>query len=79
MQTSDEADLIQIEQNLREALLKFNHSQNKLYQLSFSIGRSMYDVSHTTDSFLNEMDNHMYEEKRTKHSRSSVKTADLPA
>ncbi|MBR1555227.1 MAG: GGDEF domain-containing protein [Oscillospiraceae bacterium] len=79
MQTDQESDLIQIENHLRDALLQFNQAGKKPYQLSFSIGRSMYHPENTTDSFLNEMDNCMYQEKRTKHSRSSAEKMSAPA
>lgn len=79
MYTSEESELIRTEALLREALLKFNHDRKKPYQLSFSIGRSMYRPETSTDLFLNEMDNCMYEEKRTKHSRSSAQNANMPA
>ncbi|MBR0484317.1 MAG: GGDEF domain-containing protein [Oscillospiraceae bacterium] len=79
MYTSQETELIQIEKKLRDALLNFNQTSRKKYQLSFSIGRSVYQPQNTTDAFLNEMDNCMYEEKRTKHSRSSAPDMSMSA
>ncbi|MBR7083741.1 MAG: GGDEF domain-containing protein [Oscillospiraceae bacterium] len=79
MRTNKEQDLIQIEDTLREALKKFNSTEQKLYQLSFSIGHSIYQADATIDSFLNQMDYQMYEEKKLKHSRSSFKITESPA
>ena len=79
LRTDQEQELVQIEENIRETLTKFNQENKKLYQLSFSIGHSMYYPEASTDSFLNEMDNNMYEEKKGKHSRSSFKITESPA
>ena len=79
MRTDKEQDLIQIENNLRKALKEFNDTEYKPYQLSFSIGHSMYQPEVSADSFLNQMDNQMYEEKKAKHSRSSIKITESPA
>ena len=79
MLTDKEQDLIQIEEKLRKALKEFNSTEQKPYQLSFSIGHSMYQPDVSTDNFLNQMDNQMYEEKKAKHSRSSFKITESPA
>ena len=79
MRTDKEQELIQIEENLRKALEEFNSTEQKPYQLSFSIGHSMYQPDVSTDNFLNQMDNQMYEEKKAKHSRSSFKITESPA
>lgn len=79
MRTDKEQELVQVEEKLREALKEFNSTEQKPYQLSFSIGHSMYQPDVSTDSFLNQMDNEMYEEKKAKHSRSSFKITESPA
>lgn len=73
VRTSKEQELIEIEEAIRKGVKDFNSTEQKPYQLSFSLGHSLYLLDTSTDSFLNAMDNQMYEEKKTKHSRSSVK------
>ena len=55
---------------IREELQLFNETEQRQYQLSLSLGYSMYDPStQTIDQFLKNMDDNMYEEKKLKHSR----------
>ncbi len=79
MRTPDESELLQIQETIRNAVLEFNHAHKKQYQLSFSIGHAVYQPDTSTDTFLNQMDNRMYDEKKQKHSRSAVPVQNLPA
>jgi len=74
LRTSEEDKIIEIVDKLRKAVKNYNQSSQKPYQLSFSIGYSIYHSEATADIFLNEMDENMYEEKRRKHSRSAKKS-----
>ena len=73
MQNADESQMISIRDHLKKSITAFNQEAKKPYQLSFSIGYSLYQPGSPADTFLGEMDNQMYEEKKTKHSRSSGK------
>ena len=75
----EEKKLIEIENSLRAAVKCFNEANQKPYQLSFSLGHSIYHPETRTDIFLSEMDTKMYEEKKNKHSRSSVGLEKTPA
>ena len=63
--SEDPAELQAAEDRIRAALAQFNESSGKPYQLSFSIGQSMFRAD--ADKFLSEMDERMYHEKRQKH------------
>ncbi len=67
-----EYDLINMENSLRNQLEKFNSSDRTPYKLSFSIGTALFSSKKTIDSFLNEMDDNMYSEKKQKHCRSTA-------
>ncbi|MBR3665773.1 MAG: GGDEF domain-containing protein, partial [Ruminococcus sp.] len=67
-----EFDLINMENSLRNQLDKFNSSDRTPYKLSFSIGTAVFSGKKTIDSFLNEMDDNMYKEKKSKHCRSTA-------
>ena len=67
-----EFDLINMENSLRNQLDKFNSSDRTPYKLSFSIGTAIFSGKKTIDSFLNEMDDNMYKEKKSKHCRSTA-------
>jgi len=73
LKTRDEVEIMAVIDTLRNALREFNQTSERPYQLSFSMGFSIYQPESTADKFLNEMDENMYDEKRTKHSRSSEK------
>ena len=60
------------ERSIREELEQFNSRKTRLYELSFSIGKSVFRSGIDTDRFLNAMDEDMYNEKREKHCRSTV-------
>ena len=57
---------------LRAAADEFNKSNKKPYDISFSIGTSIFDGSSDADSFLSEMDENMYEEKKIKHRKAAA-------
>jgi diguanylate cyclase (GGDEF)-like protein len=73
--TDNEFELINIERSIRKQLNKFNDSGISDYQLSFSMGRSVFEKNTSPDNFMNEMDDRMYSEKRRKHCRSAASTA----
>lgn len=73
--TDNEFELINIERSIRNQLNKFNDSGISDYQLSFSMGRSVFEKNTSPDNFMNEMDDRMYSEKRRKHCRSTASTA----
>ncbi|MBR3630426.1 MAG: GGDEF domain-containing protein [Oscillospiraceae bacterium] len=58
------------ERRIREELARFNAESGKPYRLGFSIGLSTFrcDADTPADTFLSEMDERMYAEKRRKHS-----------
>ena len=58
--------------SLRTAVNEFNNSNKKPYAISFSIGTSIFDGNSDADSFLNEMDENMYEEKKIKHQKAAA-------
>lgn len=68
----DRAELDRIVESLRSAAIEFNKSGQKPYTLSFSIGTSVFDGSSDADSFLSEMDENMYEEKKIKHRKAAA-------
>ena len=60
---------------IRNTLGHFNESHEREYTLSFSIGYSIYDPDlGDADGFMHQMDENMYQEKRTKHTRSTTPT-----
>ncbi|WP_028518345.1 GGDEF domain-containing protein [Ruminococcus flavefaciens] len=67
-----EFELLNIEKSIRNHLNKFNLEDRADYQLSFSIGISLFNGKDTIDKFLSEMDDNMYLEKRKKHCRSTA-------
>ncbi|MCR4644476.1 MAG: GGDEF domain-containing protein [Oscillospiraceae bacterium] len=64
----DPAELQKAEDRIRAELERFNQTSQKPYQLSFSIGQSMFrcDADASADQFLSQMDERMYFEKRQK-------------
>ncbi|MBP0972858.1 MAG: GGDEF domain-containing protein [Oscillospiraceae bacterium] len=64
----DPAELQKAEDRIRAELERFNAEAQKPYQLSFSIGQSMFrcDADASADQFLSQMDERMYYEKRQK-------------
>ena len=60
---------------IRMAERAFNEKGKRPYKLSFSIGTSIYTGTSNVDSFLNEMDEKMYQEKQMKHSRAAAALA----
>ena len=73
MRTADQEVIKAAEANIRKKLKEFNDSDSRMYQLSFSIGWSMFSPQITADDFLIDMDENMYAEKREKHCRSVEK------
>lgn len=53
--------------DLRYAADQFNKKGEREYKLSFSAGISILDESKNIDVFLKELDDRMYDEKKTKH------------
>ena len=49
---------------------EFNEKGKKPYRLSFSMGASIFTGTTDVDTFLNEMDERMYQEKQAKHGRA---------
>ena len=46
----------------------FNDNENRQYQLSLSLGYTLYEIGKDdSDSFFKKMDDNMYEEKKLKH------------
>ncbi len=57
-----------IVQDLRKELAVFNENECRQYELSLSIGYTLFDYDKDdTDSFFKKMDDNMYEEKKLKH------------
>lgn len=54
----------QIIQNIRREEAAFNESGNKPYALLFSLGTSKLSAHLSTEQFLKDMDNRMYEQKK---------------
>ena len=69
---NDRNELDKVVRELRNAADEFNKSEKKPYILSFSIGTSVFDGNSDADSFLSEMDENMYEEKRIKHRKAAA-------
>ena len=67
-----ELEFMNIDKSLRTQLNKFNTSGRSEYQLSFSVGKALFNGTNNIDSFLNEMDDNMYSEKKRKHCRSTA-------
>lgn len=71
VRTEDEKDLIRIERSIRDEIDRFNQEGGRPYDLSFSIGHSMFRYEEAAeDTFLSEMDDRMYLEKHEKHGRT---------
>ncbi|MBR2283331.1 MAG: GGDEF domain-containing protein [Ruminococcus sp.] len=69
--TDSEEKTEELISKIRRGVEVFNLTGGQQYDLSFSIGYSMYPGSgEPTDKFLHEMDTAMYQEKRLKHRRS---------
>lgn len=60
------ADITTMVQQIHEETKAFNESKNKPYQLSFSIGRTVYIPGESSNTFLQRMDESMYKEKKQK-------------
>ncbi|MCR4796219.1 MULTISPECIES: GGDEF domain-containing protein [Ruminococcus] len=71
-EAENEFELLNIEKSIRNHLSRFNAEDRADYQLSFSIGKSLFGDDSTIDRFLSEMDDNMYSEKRKKHCRSTA-------
>lgn len=66
--TTDNAEIVRIEENVRRELSEFNASGRLPFEIALSMGYSVFNAgSDTTDSFLRRMDAYMYEEKQKKH------------
>lgn len=61
-------ELIAIKNDINKAVDLFNQKDSRPYQLSLSLGCSMYDPDNDTfDQFLKHMDINMYDEKKKRH------------
>ena len=69
--TSDK-EMTRIMDSIHDEVRLFNETENRQYQLSLSLGYSIYDhEKDTVDDFLKNMDDNMYEEKNVKHSNDN--------
>lgn len=71
-EAESEFELLNIDKSLRNQLKKFNSEEKNVYQLSLSLGMSLFNGERSIDSFLNEMDDRMYSEKKKKHCRTTA-------
>lgn len=69
-----EQEILDTIENIRKELELFNSKKERVYELSFSIGYSILSDGSSVDSFLNQMDENMYVEKRQKHTRTAEKS-----
>lgn len=68
MKDASDEELRKIVENIRNELKVFNENECRQYELSLSIGYTLYDYDKDNiDSFFRKMDNNMYEEKKLKH------------
>ena len=67
-----EEDVRQIIENIRKEEAAFNESGKKPYPLLFSIGTGRLTANISTEQFLKEMDNCMYEQKKERHAREQA-------
>lgn len=68
--STSEKELEKTIEAIRDELKLFNETEQRQYQLSLSLGYSLYDPENgTLDGFLKSMDDNMYVEKRIKHTR----------
>ncbi len=72
MQNSNDAEITAVAESIRKAVDEFNRNNNRVYELSLSIGSSVFLSGSSADEFLKSMDENMYSEKREKHCRSSA-------
>ena len=67
VETEDKSVVARLKEDINKESSLFNQHSNKPYKLHFSTGTSFYDHKNgSTDAFLREMDQNMYEEKRAK-------------
>lgn len=59
----NEAGILRIIDSVRSATDRFNQTNEALYQISFSIGYTLYQSGDTVDSFVKRMDDDMYRQK----------------
>ena len=68
VKNTTDKEMMSIIDSIREEVRMFNETENRQYQLSLSLGYSIYDPGKdTVDDFLKHMDDNMYEEKNEKH------------
>ena len=60
-------DIEEIKANIRKEETAFNASGKKPYKLLFSLGTGKLSPGGDLDKFLKEMDDNMYEEKKSRH------------
>ncbi len=67
---TNKVEMENIISNIREELRIFNDTEGRQYNLSLSLGYSIYDVDKgDRDSFFRHMDENMYLEKKIKHKK----------
>ena len=69
-----EEEVAQTIGNIRREETVFNESKKKPYQLLFSLGTGILPAGGSTEEFLKEMDNRMYEQKKMRHESQAAKT-----
>lgn len=56
--------------SIRDELKLFNETENRQYQISLSLGYTLFEYGKDdSDSFFKKMDDNMYEEKKLKHAK----------
>ena len=67
---TNEKEMESIVKDIHDEVDSFNENEVREYKLSLSVGYAMYDPQNNTmDEFLKQMDDNMYKEKETKHTR----------
>ncbi len=68
LRKSSEDNIRQVVRDIRDELKLFNENEGRQYELSLSIGYTLYDPDKdNSDSFFKKMDDNMYEDKKLKH------------
>ena len=67
-----DADIEQTIRNIRKEETRFNEKSKKPYRLLFSLGTSALAAGGSSEDFLKEMDNRMYEQKKQRHAMEAA-------
>ncbi len=66
--SSKRDDVVSVEEGIRARLKEYNQDESTPFELSLSMGYSIFDVEHdTAETFMQRMDAYMYQEKLRKH------------